>query len=100
MPIPDDIDPDALISRLAGPLAPSVRPAFRQAAEDALARIPCLGAGAAYRAIAALQRAFFDPPDGYRAAWGIEREPRNSKLTKAPPIERDRRRSRRFTLVG
>src|SRR5215471_5181764 len=87
MPIPDDIE--ALISRLAGPLAPSAQEAFRHAAEDALARIPCLGEGAAYRAVSVLQRAFFDPPDDLRAAWDIARGPRASKLKKAVPIGRD-----------
>jgi hypothetical protein len=38
MSIIDDLDPDALISRLAGPLSPPARAAFRRAAEDALAR--------------------------------------------------------------
>jgi hypothetical protein len=46
MSIPDDADPDALISRLAGPLLPLDRIAFRRAAEDALARVPCWGEGA------------------------------------------------------
>ena len=45
MSIPDDIDPDLLISRLAGPLAPDARRAFRRAAEDALARLPYAGEG-------------------------------------------------------
>ena len=61
MPIPDDVDSEALISRLAGPLLPADRAAFRAAAEEALTRVPCLGEGAAYRAIAGLQRRFFDP---------------------------------------
>jgi hypothetical protein len=58
----NDLDPDALISRLAGPLSPPDRAAFRAAAEDALTRVPCWGEGAVYRAVAGLQRAFFDPP--------------------------------------
>ena len=58
MSIPDDVDPDALISRLAGPLSAADRAAFRRAAEDALSRIPCWGEGAVYRAVASLQRAF------------------------------------------
>jgi hypothetical protein len=92
MPIPDDADPDILISRLAGPLAPADRVAFRRAAEEALARVPCWGEGAAYRAVSVLQRGFFTPPDDRRAGWGIEHEPRNNKLTQAPPIERSRTR--------
>ena len=85
-------DADALISRLAGPLAPPAREAFRRAAEDALARIPCLGEGAAYRVVAALQRAFFVPIDDHRAGWDILQRPRVTKLTKAPPIAHGRER--------
>jgi hypothetical protein len=87
MPIPDDVE--ALIARLAGPLAPRAQEAFRRAAEDALTRIPCLGEGAAYRAVSVLQRAFFAPPDDLRAGWDIARGPRASKLKKAVPIGRD-----------
>ena len=87
MPIPDDVDPDALISRLAGPLLPPDRAAFRRAAEDALTRVPCLGEGAAYRAVAGLQRAYFSPPTDDRAAWDIGQETRPSKLRAAPAIE-------------
>src|SRR5262249_26151961 len=47
----NDLDPDALISRLAGPLSPPNRGAFRAAAEDALNRVPCWGAGAVSRAV-------------------------------------------------
>src|SRR5215469_754071 len=72
MSITDDLDSDALISRLAGPLSPPARAAFRAAAEDALTRVPCWGEGAAYRAVASLQRAFFDPPTDGRACWDIE----------------------------
>ena len=89
MSITNDFDPDALISRLSGPLSPPARAAFRAAAEDALTRIPCWGEGAVYRAVASLQRAFFDPPSDGRALWGIERElvHRVSKLKAAPAIE-------------
>jgi hypothetical protein len=98
---PHDIDPDYLISRLAGPLAPPAREAFRRAAEDALARIPCAGEGAAYRALVPIQRAYFDPPDDHRAAWDISLELRSSKLIDRPAIEhgRDLRRSQ-FKVVG
>jgi len=79
----NDLDPDALISRLAGPLSPPNRAAFRAAAEEALTRIPCWGEGAIYRAVASLQRAFFDPPvDGRPHEFA-----RPSKLKSAPPIE-------------
>jgi hypothetical protein len=56
----DDLDCDALISRLAGPLSPPDRIAFRRAAEETLARVPCWGAF--YGAVAALQRRFFELP--------------------------------------
>jgi len=88
MSITDDLDSDALISRLAGPLSPPARAAFRAAAEDALTRVPCWGEGAVYRAVASLQRAFLDPPTEGRAHWGIEREfSHASKLKAAPAIE-------------
>src|SRR5262249_55288541 len=89
MSITNELDADALISRLAGPLSPPDRIAFRRAAEDALTRVPCWGEGAVYRAVAGLQKAFFDPPSDGRACWGIERElvHRQSKLKAAPAIE-------------
>jgi hypothetical protein len=87
LPIPDDVDPEHIISRLAGPLAPADRIAFRNAAEAALARVPCWGEGAVYRAVAVLQRSFFTPPDDNRASWDITHERHASKLTRAPPIE-------------
>ena len=96
----DDVDAEQIISRLAGPLSPQDRIAFRRAAEDALTRVPCWGEGAIYRAVAGLQRAFFDPPNDRRMSWDISQElPRGSKLTKAAPIGRDdprcgRRRAR------
>jgi hypothetical protein len=62
VPILDDADPDILISRLAGPLPLDARAAFRQAAEAALARVPCWGEGAIYRAVAVLQRDYFVRP--------------------------------------
>jgi hypothetical protein len=84
--ISDDVE--QLISRLAGPLSPPDRATFRAAAEDALTRVPCWGEGAVYRAVAGLQRAFFDPPSDGRAHWDISSElPRSSKLSNAPPIE-------------
>jgi hypothetical protein len=48
----------------------------------------CWGEGAVYRAVASLQRAFFDPPTDCRAHWDIEREfSQASKLKAAPAIE-------------
>jgi hypothetical protein len=87
MSIDHDLDYDALISRLAGPLAPSDRVAFRRAAEDAIARVPCWGEGAVYRAVSALQRTFLNPPSFTRAHWDIEQELRPTKLKDAPAIE-------------
>jgi len=87
--IPDDPNVEALISRLAGPLTPPAQEAFRHAAEDALTRVPCWGEGAVYRAVSVLQRAFFEPPDDYRAAWDISQELHASKLTKLAPIGAD-----------
>ena len=85
----DDVDAEQIISRLAGPLSPPDRIAFRRAAEDALTRVPCWGEGAIYRAVAGLQRAFFDPPNDRRMSWDISQElPRGSKLTNAVPIGR------------
>jgi hypothetical protein len=83
--IPDDIE--QLISRLASPLSPPDRAAFRRAAEDALTRLPCWGEGAVYRAVASLQRAFRDPPSDHRVRWDIQQELRPTKLKSAPAIE-------------
>src|SRR5262249_2594123 len=97
MSITDDLDADALISRLAGPLSPPARAAFRAAAEDALTRVPCWGEGAVYRAVAGLQRAFFDPPSDGRALWDIQQELVHvSKLRDGPPIEYDDLRRVRY----
>ena len=103
MSIPDDVDPDALTSRLAGPLSVADRVAFRRAAAHALARVPCWGEGAVYRAVAALQRVYFHPIDPRRTAWDISQElPRGSKLSNAPPLEYggDQRRVRYRRLRG
>jgi hypothetical protein len=85
LPVSDDVDLDSLISHLARPLEPADREVFRAAAMAALARVPCWGEGAAYRTVAALQRAYFRPPahpqwdisqerDGQRGNKLIERE--------------------------
>jgi hypothetical protein len=97
MSIPDDVDPDLLISRLAAPLAPAARVEFRRAAEAVLAAAPCSGEGALFRLIGPLQRQFFDPPSDGRAAWDIGLEQRASKLRAGPPLAhgRDRRYTRR-----
>jgi hypothetical protein len=106
MPIPDDADPDALISRLAGGLAPADRAAFRCAAEHALAQLPCGGEGLAYRTVAVLWRSYFHPPT--HTDWDIEHELASlcrSKLINRPPVGADDPRAggrdrRRFKLLG
>ena|SRR6516162_10121003 len=81
-----DVDTEQLISRFCGALAPSDRAAFRAAAEDALTRVPCLGEGAIYRAVAALQRIYFHPPPDTRATSTGARHYRPSKLAMLPPV--------------
>jgi hypothetical protein len=83
-----DVDPEPLISRLAGPFSPADREAFRAAALDALARVPCAGEGSIYRAVAALQRQFFDSSSDARANQGA-RHFLSSRLAAAPPIAVD-----------
>jgi len=82
MPIPDEID--ELVLQLSASLAPPQHHAFIDAARTALADIPCIGPGSAYRVLAPLQRQFFDPPSDARAVSG----PRHhaNKLTMRPPI--------------
>ena len=82
MSILDDVDADALISRLSGPLSPLDREAFRRAAEAALSEAPCIGPGLAYRTLAALQREYFHPPDIPRNAPRWERAPRFEHVSK------------------
>jgi hypothetical protein len=105
MSMPDDTDPDALITRLAGPLLPADRAAFRAAAESALAQLSCSGPGIAYRALATLQRAYFNPPADTRVAHAGPRPFRGSKLADGPPIGREDPRTgararRGFKVVG
>jgi hypothetical protein len=45
------LDVEGLIARLSGPLDPADRPAFRHAAEVALAASECWGEGSAYRVV-------------------------------------------------
>ena len=102
MLISDDADPDILIDRLAAPLLPADRAAFRAAAEDALTRVPCLGEGAIYRAVAALQRIYFHPPPDTRATSTGARHYRPSKLAMLPPVGADDARgvARRLAQCG
>ena len=81
-----DPDLDALISRLAGPLLPAERAAFRVAAESAL--IGCGGEGLAYRILRDVWRGYFHPPPDPRlgqprGAVGLRR---SSKLASLEPI--------------
>ena len=84
----DSADIDLLISHLAGPLAPDMRPAFRRAAEQALAQLPCPGEGSIYRLLAPLWRSYFDPPSDWRAHWDISQDRCGpaSKLINRPAI--------------
>ena len=99
-----DLDPEPWISRLAGPLLPADRQAFREAALDALTRVPCAGEGSIYRAVATLQRHFFHPPAETNHPVGVGSR-RPSKLSDGPPIGADDPRvggrdRHRFRVVG
>jgi hypothetical protein len=98
----DDID--LLISQLSASLSPSQYAAFLVAARAALADVPCLGPGVAYRVLADLQKLYFDPPPDRRASVGPYHY-RASKLSNGPPIGADDPRCggrdrRRLRLVG
>ena len=81
---PDDVD--LLLSELSASLSPPQYSAFIAAARAALEGITCLGPGAAYRALAPLQKFYFDPPPDARHANLGARHHRASKLAAAPPI--------------
>jgi hypothetical protein len=106
MSLPDDADPDVLISRLAGGLAPADRAAFRRAAESALAAISCNGEGIAYRIVRDVWRTYFRAPT--YTGWDIEHElesMRRSKLVNRVSIGADDPRTgardrKRLRLVG
>ena len=83
MSIPDEID--ELVLQLAASLAPSQHDAFIAAARTALADIPCIGPGSAYRVLAPLQRQFFDPPSDARVIAGPRHHQKN-KLNSLPPV--------------
>jgi hypothetical protein len=91
----DDDDIEQLIIQLSASLHPDQSVAFIAAARSALAVIPCVGPGAAYRALVPLQRRYFDPPAD-RAA-GIRplslHMKRPSKLMQGQAIGRDDPRS-------
>jgi len=82
-----DVDPEQLISRLCGPLAPADRAAFRSAAENALSAVGCAGEGIAYRTLRELWRAYFHPPSDAETGQPLglgSRRP--SKLIAGPAI--------------
>ena len=66
-----------------------------------MARVPCWGEGAVYRAVAVLQRDYFDPPTDDRASWDISQGRHTSKLIREPPLEhgRDLRVTRHLRLT-
>jgi hypothetical protein len=90
MSLPDEVD--LLVVQLAASLEPAQHHAFLAAARTALAGIPCLGPGSAYRVLAQLQRGFWDPPLD-RVAYGPSHHKTN-KLNSLPAIETDSARGR------
>ena len=76
---------DSLISELAASLPRSQHAAFEAAARSALAGLDCAGPGLAYRILAPLQRAHFDPPTDSRVIAG-PRHHHPNKLNSLPPI--------------
>jgi len=80
-------DFDPLISRLAAPLEPGDRAAFRAAAENAL--VGCSGEGQAYRTLREVWRTFFHPPPDPRIGQPRRLGERQSKLAAGPPIGAD-----------
>jgi hypothetical protein len=86
----DDVDPEQLISRFCGALAPADRGAFRAAAESALSAVPCVGEGIAFRILRDIWRGYFRPPSDWatNAPQGIGSR-RPSKLSDGPPIGAD-----------
>jgi hypothetical protein len=82
------LDAELLISHLSGPLDPPDRPAFRHAAETALAASDGWGEGLIYRTV--VDGYFHPPPDGRHTAWDIGQDFHGSKLTRAPALEHGR----------
>jgi len=95
----DDIDAEQIIARLCGQLSPPDRAAFRRAAEDALAKLPCAGEGLVWRIAVGLWRNYFHPPSDTETGQPIgPASRRSSKLIGDEDAKpRDRRRLR---LVG
>jgi hypothetical protein len=83
-----DFDTEQLVSRLCGALAPADRAAFRIAAESALAQLPYVGPGIAFRVVREVFRQHFHPPPDDMRREGA-RHLRSSKLASAEPIGSD-----------
>jgi hypothetical protein len=81
--LPDEVD--VLLNQLAASLTRSRHDAFLDAARTALAGIPCLGEGLAYRILVPIQHRFFDAPLDTRVAAG-PRHHRPNKLNTKPAI--------------
>jgi hypothetical protein len=81
--LPDDVD--LLVVQLAASLEPPQHAAFIDAARTALADIPCLGPGSAYRILVPLQRRFWDPPADSRTIAGPHHN-RGSRSNTLPAI--------------
>jgi hypothetical protein len=101
MSIPDDIN--ALIYQLAASLPPPQYTAFIAAAHRALAGVPNLGVGSAYRALAELQRNYFTPAPDQRIGQSRFGVRRRSKLIDGAPIGEtrpDRARAALWSRAG
>ena len=83
-----DLDIEQLISELSASLIPPQHAAFEAAARAALAAANCSGIGQAYRLLAPLQRAHWDPPDDLSHAHSGPRH-RGGKLSRGPAIDAD-----------
>src|SRR5262249_51075955 len=76
---------DGILIELSASLEKARRVAFVEAARAALAGVPGLGPGAAYRLLVPIQRAHWDPPADDMRREGA-RHLRSSKLADGPPI--------------
>ena len=83
-----DLDIEQLIFELSASLIPPQHAAFEAAARAALAAANCSGIGQAYRLLAPLQRAHWDPPDDLSHAHSGPRH-RGGKLSHGPAIDAD-----------
>jgi hypothetical protein len=101
--LPDDIDVESRIDYFARPLSPTDRQAFREAALNALAALPCAGPGSIHRALHEVWRGFFHAPPDQRigeSRFGVRRR---SKLINGEAIgsqREDRARAVLFSRSG